>query len=493
MPFFIQLFKMKKTAFLCILSLCLVACNPKEEIIKPPNVVFLLVDDLGWNDLGCYGSAFYETPHIDQLAKEGMRFTDAYASCPVCSPTRASLLTGKYPARLNITDWIPGSNPQNRLLLGTEDKHALPLEEVTLAETLKEAGYQTAFFGKWHLGEKGYFPENQGFDLNKGGHGAGQPASYFYPYKNKHQKWDVPGLENGVDGEYLTDRLTKESIQFIEDNKNNSFLLYLAYYNVHTPIQSKPELISKYKDKKAKLPKNTKLDFLIERDGHTKQQQDNPAYAGMIQSVDESVGSIRQYLSDLGLAENTILIFTSDNGGLTTLPKNRKPPTSVLPLRAGKGWLYEGGIRVPTIINYPKVIAKNTTCTIPITSTDFYPTILELANLPALPQQHSDGKSLVPLLQSQPNFNRNALYWHYPHYHGSMNRPSAAIRIGEYKLIQWFEDGALELYNLTQDIGEQYNLVEQMPEKTLELKKELERWQNDIKALIPTNNQTIIN
>ncbi len=466
------------------------SCGNKNTVAEkktPPNIVFLLVDDLGWNDIGCYGSTFYETPNIDRLAKEGMRFTNAYAACPVCSPTRASILTGKYPARLNITDWIPGSDPQNRQLLGTKDQHELPLAEVTLAEKLKSKGYQTAFFGKWHLGETGYYPEDQGFDLNKGGHWAGQPASYFYPYKNEKKRWDVPGLENGVAGEYLTDRLTQESIQFIETNKANPFLLYLAYYNVHTPIQAKPKLVAKYQRKKAIIPVNNQPDFIAERAANTKQKQDNSAYAGMVQSVDESVGNIMQQLAKLGLSQNTIIVFTSDNGGLTTLPKKRKAPTAVTPLRAGKGWLYEGGIRVPTIMKFDGVIPKNTIADEPIISTDFYPTILDLANLPVLPTQHQDGKSLMPLFTNN-QLSREALYWHFPHYHGSLNRPSAAIRVGGYKLMEWFEDGTLELYNLEADIGERENLVEQLPEKALEMKKQLRAWQEGIGALFPVEN-----
>lgn len=462
------------------------ACGAPQKV--KPNIVFLLVDDLGWNDLTCYGSTFYETPNIDRLAKAGMRFTDAYAACPVCSPTRASILTGKYPTRLNITDWIPGSDPQNRPLLGTKDKHELPLSELTIAERLKEAGYQTAFFGKWHLGEPGFFPEDQGFDLNKGGHWAGQPGSYFYPYKSKRPRWDVPGLAGGEAGEYLTDRLTAESIQFIESNKKQPFLLYLAYYNVHTPIQAKPALVAKYEEKKAGLSNTNQPNFLIERDAQSKQKQDNPAYAGMVQSVDESVGNILEKLDSLGLSDNTIIVFTSDNGGLTTLPTKYTPPTSVVPLRAGKGWLYEGGIRVPAIIKWPNEIKANSLCKTPITSTDFYPTILEMADLTSMPNQHADGQSLVPLLKQQESFSRAALYWHFPHYHGSNNRPSAAIRVGDYKLVEWFEDGSIELYNLKKDISESHNLVEEMPEKTASLKNQLHTWQKEIGALMPEKN-----
>jgi len=471
------------------LAISFSACTQKLNLPKKakPNIVFLLVDDLGWNDVGCYGSTFYETPNIDRLAKKGMRFTNAYAACPVCSPTRASILSGKYPARLNITDWIPGQDPKNKPLLGTKDKHELPLEEVTVAETLKGEGYQTAFLGKWHLGDPGYFPENQGFDLNIGGHWAGHPASYFYPYKNKRERWDVPGLEGGEEGEYLTDRLTNESIKFIEQNKNNPFLLYFAYYNVHTPIQAKPELVDKYERKKVGMTVSAGADFVAEKAAFSKQKQDNPAYAGMVQSVDESVGNILDKLEELGISDNTIIVFTSDNGGLTTLAKKRSP-TSVVPLRAGKGWLYEGGIRVPAIIKWTGEMKGNSLCETPITSTDFYPTILEMMGLSLMPEQHADGQSLVPLLKQKTNFSRDALYWHFPHYHGSTNRPSAAIRAGDYKLIEWFEDGSIELYNLEKDIGEHQNLVKEIPEKAMELKEKLHNWQKDIGALMPTAN-----
>ena len=290
-------------------ALTIPGCSIRANETKP-NFVFFLIDDLGWNDVGCYRSTFYETPNIDRLAKEGMRFTDAYAACPVCSPTRASILTGKYPARLNITDWIPGSDPKNRKLLGTKDLHQLPLEEKTIAEVLKDVGYATGFFGKWHLGDTGYYPEHQGFDVNKGGHWAGAPASYFYPYKNKRKRWDVPGLENGEDDEYLTDRLTDESIQFIDSNKNKQFLLYLSHYAVHTPIQSKPELTEKYRQKSEQIPENENPDYVQERESQSKQKQDNAAYAGMVQSVDESVGNILDILEELQLSNNTVVIFT---------------------------------------------------------------------------------------------------------------------------------------------------------------------------------------
>jgi len=455
---------------------------------KKPNIVFFLIDDMGWTDLTCYGSSFYETPNIDRLATEGMRFTDAYAACPVCSPTRASILTGQYPARLNITDWIPGDDPKNRKLIGPRDLHQLPLKEVTVAEVLKAAGYNTGFFGKWHLGDEGYYPEDQGFDLNKGGHWAGQPASYFYPYKNPRKRWDVPGLEGGKDGEYLTDRLTDESMKFIEQNQDRPFLLYLSHYAVHTPIQSKEALTDKYRAKLGGMDESEIPDYLPERESRSKQNQDNPDYAGMVRSVDESVGRIMEKLADLGLEENTIIIFMSDNGGLSTLPGRRESPTSVVPLRAGKGWLYEGGIREPMIVKWPGVVRAGSVCSEPVTSTDFYPTLLDMAGLKPKPNQHRDGMSLVPLLEGHGQLNRQAIYWHYPHYHGSGHKPAGAVRSGDFKLIEWFEDSSLELYNLKNDIGEKYNLAAAMPEKAAELKQRLQTWRRNINARMPSLN-----
>ena len=462
-------------------------CKQQEEApLSHPNIVFFLIDDLGWNDLTCYGSSFYETPHIDQLASHGTQFMDAYASCPVCSPTRASILTGKYPARLNITDWIPGLDPQNQPLLGTQDLHELPLEEMTMAEVFKQEGYATGFFGKWHLGEPGFFPENQGFDLNIGGHWAGQPASYFYPYKNKRKRWDVPGLVEGMDGEYLTDRLTDEAIEFMESHQNQPFFVYLSHYAVHTPIQSKKELETKYTQKKEFIRSNNVPDYLPERNAQTKQIQDNSAYAGMVESVDESVGKIIKALEELNLKQNTIIVFTSDNGGLTTLPGNRKSPTSVTPLRAGKGWLYEGGIRVPLIFTGPRIKSqKVSTLT---TSTDLFPTLLNLAQLPPRPEFHQDGKDLTSILLDQANDEKRNLYWHFPHYHGSGNRPSAAIRSDRYKLIHWFENDSIELYDLHKDLKERNNLRDSMPQITTKLKEQLTNWQREVKAQFPSKN-----
>ena len=450
---------------------------------KKLNFVFFLIDDLGWTDVGCYGSSFYETPNIDKLASEGMRFTEAYAACPVCSPTRASILAGKYPARLGITQWIGGSNEP------TEYQHYMALEEVTIAEALKSAGYATGFVGKWHLSRRDsesradFYPDRQGFDVNIGGDWSGAPPTYFWPYKKRNRALEEmpPG---GEEGEYLTDRLTDESLKFLEANKERPFLLYLSHYAVHTPIESKEELTNKYRAKAAKMPKTEGPRFVpVYGRYKTRQVQDNPAFAGMVQSVDESVGRVMKKLEELGVADNTVVIFMSDNGGLSTVP--REAPTSNLPLRAGKGWLYEGGIREPMIIKWPGVVRRGSVCREPVTSTDFYPTMLEMAGLPLMPEQHVDGVSLMPLLKNEGKLKRKAIYWHYPHYHGSGNRPSGAVRAGDYKLIEWYEDNSVELYNLRDDMGEKHDLAKEMPEKAAELRSMLGKWRRQMKAKMP--------
>ena len=448
---------------------------------KKLNFVFFLIDDLGWTDLGCYGSKFYETPNINRLAGQGMRFTDAYAACPVCSPTRASIVAGKYPARLGITQWIGGNNRP------TAYRHYLPLEDVTIAEALKEAGYATAFVGKWHLGSKDYYPQHQGFDVNIGGDFSGAPPTYFWPYKNRNRALDELPL-GGEEGEYLTDRLTDESIKFMEANKGKPFLLYLSHYAVHTPVESKPELTEKYKAKAEKLPEHEGPRFApVYGRYKTRMVQDNPAFAGMVHSVDDSVGRVMKKLEELGVADNTVVIFMSDNGGLSTVA--RGGPTCNLPLRAGKGWLYEGGIREPMIIKWPGVVRPGSVCNEPVTSTDFYPTMLEMASLPLKPEQHVDGVSLLPLLKQSGKLKRKAIYWHYPHYHGSGNKPSGAVRAGDYKLIEWYEDNSIELYNLKNDIGEKKDLASRMPEKAAELRRLLHRWLKQTKATVPTPEQ----
>ena len=361
------------------------------KTVAKPNIVFFLVDDLGRQDLGCYGSRFYETPHIDALAASAMRFSDAYSASPVCSPTRASILSGKYPNRVGITRASPEAS--------------LPLSEVTLAEAFKEAGYRTAHMGKWHLqahGEPGrkHFPEAQGFDVNIGGHAKGQPASYFYPYKAKAAKYEknnVPNLEGGREGEFLTDRLTDEAITFMQASEQ-PFLLNLWYYAVHTPVMSKPEKEAKYQKKAAGLGYKSGEELAIaegERWHHSR--QDNPRYAGLVESVDDNVGRVLAALKAMGKSENTIILFTSDNGGLST-GKGKKAPTSCLPLRAGKAWVYEGGIRQPLIVKWPGVTRPGSTSSVPVISTDFYPTLLEMAGLPLRPEQfgHVDQVSYPP-------------------------------------------------------------------------------------------------
>lgn len=465
----------------CSVARCSAAASAPPSATRP-SFVFVLVDDLGWTDLGCYGSSFYETPRLDQLAASGVRFTSAYAACPVCSPTRASIVTGKYPARVGITDWIPGSDPKNRPLLGPRDLHQLPLAEVTIAEALKEAGYATFFAGKWHLGGTGFLPPRQGFDINKGGCRFGSPpGGYYSPYKN-------PQLQDGPKGQYLTDRLTSETIRFMQQHRDVPFLAYLSFYTVHTPIQACRRFLPHYRDKATALPELPEGQAeRREHRGWTKLRQDNPAYASMVHAMDENVGRVLDAIDRLELSGRTIVIFMSDNGGLSTLGR-KWAPTSNVPLRAGKGWCYEGGIREPMIIRGPG-IAAGRVCDAVVTSTDFYPTILELAGLPLRPAQHCDGVSLVPLLKGEAaKLSRPAIFWHYPHYHGSTWAPGAAVRAGDWKLIEFYEDSCVELYNLRNDIGEKHDLATAEPEKTRELTELLHQWQKEVGAKMPRPN-----
>lgn len=473
----------KKIIYLLILSFALFSTCKTKKTPTPsegkPNFLFILVDDMGYKDLGCYGSTFYESPNVDKLASEGALFTNGYAACPVCSPTRASIMTGKYPARLNITDWIPGRqsyiNTDYDKMLSKPFELALPLEEKTIAEALKENGYETFFVGKWHIGEtEEFWPQHQGFDTNIGGWAKGYPrGGYFAPYKN-------PMLEDGPEGEFLTDRLGDECVKFLESRDNNKpFLMYLSFYTVHNPQQGKPEVIEHFKQKAKTMgidqidPFVTDLPWINtnEAQGEWKERfvQSNPVYASMVYSMDENVGKVMKKLEELGLDDNTVVIFTSDNGGLSTAESS---PTSNLPLRAGKGWLYEGGIREPMIIRWPGHVQPGTVIHEPASSTDYYPTILDMAGIAPMPEQHIDGVSLVPLLKREAEtFNRKSLFWHYPHYSNQGDKPGGAVRMGDYKLIKRYEDGSFELYNLTKDIGETRNLIDIEPEKAEELKK----------------------
>ena len=444
-----------------------------------PNVILVLVDDLGWADLGSYGSTFYETPEIDRFASMAMRFTDAYAASPVCSPTRAAIMTGQHPARLHITDWIPGQDPQDRTLRGPQDRHQLGLEYVTLAEALKEKGYSTFFAGKWHLGDEGYFPEDQGFDVNLGGHHRGSPpGGYYSPYNN-------PKLDDGPEGEYLPDRLTDDSIRFIEEHGNEPFFLNLSYYTVHTPIQASERHIDAYEQKLAATsfmgPASEE-----ERLGRTQLHQSNPAYASMVEALDENFGRLWRSIEAQGLAEQTVVIFTSDNGGLATLARQRTAPTANVPLRAGKGWCYEGGIRVPLIIHAPGVTRPGSVSNVPVMSTDLFPTVMSLVS--GDQQDAIDGKNLYAVLSSGANVDREALYWHFPHYHGSAWTPGAAIRVGEWKLIEFYEEDRAELYNLNEDLQERNDLSDQYPEKKEELRELLRKWQESVDAQMPDRN-----
>jgi arylsulfatase A len=424
---------------------------------RPPNIILILVDDLGPTDLSCTGSSFYETPQIDRLAGKGVKFTQAYSACTVCSPTRAAILTGKYPARLHLTDWIEGHKRPAAMLTPPDWTMYLPHEERTLAEALKEAGYRTASIGKWHLGREEHSPETHGFDLNLGGDHRGQPPSYFSPYK-------IPSLPDGPKGEFLTDREAEEAVRFIETNKERPFFLYLSHYAVHTPIQAKPGVIEKYK---AKI-----------RQEHP---QKNAAYAALIESVDDSVGRILRKLDESDLAGNTVVIFTSDNSGLV-------PVTSNAPLRAGKGSAYEGGVRVPLLVFWPGMTVSGSTDSTPVISMDLYPTILEMAGVKPLPQQVIDGADLGPLLKNLGTVSRQALFWHYPHYHPGGATPYSAIREGDFKLLEFLEDGHVELFNLKQDVSETRNLANQMPWKANELKARLLAWRESTGAQMPLPN-----
>ncbi len=466
-----------KKAGLSVASIAVGGCAASQKMRVSgharPNFVFILIDDLGWMDVGCYGSRFYETPHIDKLAREGMRFTNAYAACPVCSPTRVSIMTGKYPARVNLTNYIAGD--RSGKLIGADYLHYMPLEEVTIAEALKAAGYTSACIGKWHLtdGRTPTGPRNQGFDLEI--------------QRNKSGHW----TENN---EYLTDTLTDNAIRFIEKNRDVPFLLYLSHYAVHIPLQAKKELVEKYRARADGLPRIDCKFKVAENQAYSafdktigmRLVQDHRIYAAMIESVDESVGRIMDKLKKLGLEQNTVGIFMSDNGGLCST--NEGAPTSNLPLRAGKGWLYEGGIREPMIIKWPGVTRAGSVCDVAVTSTDFYPTMLEIANLPLRPEQHADGVSLVPLLKGGGALDERPLFWHYPHYGNQGGRPGGAVRMGDYKLIEWYDDFSVELYNLRDDIGEENNLAEKMPEKAGELREMLHSWRELVDAKMPKPN-----
>ncbi|MBI5690582.1 MAG: sulfatase [Verrucomicrobia bacterium] len=474
-----------------ILRFCLWAClaaiataaAPSTASTRPPPIVFFIADDLGQRDLGAYGSTFYETPYLDQLARDGARFTDAYAACPVCSPTRASILTGQWPQRTGITDYIGAPRTAAEWKRNTKSLPAtytdrLSLEAPTIAKALKGVGYATFFAGKWHLGPEGYWPENQGFDVNKGGTDRGGPYGgkrYFSPYEN-------PRLPDGPPGEHLPDRLASEAIRFIEANRDRPFLVYFPFYSVHTPLMAREDLRLKYEAKRRRLGLEARWGREHERD--VRLVQEHAVYAGMVEAMDLAVGKVLSALDRLELRERTLVLFTSDNGGLST---SEGWPTSNLPFRAGKGWMYEGGIREPLIVRWPGVTAPGSVITTPVSSPDFFPTFLEAAGAQPAPGQVLDGKSLVGLLKGKPMPER-ALYWHYPHYGNQGGAPAAAIRRGEWKLIEWLEDNRVELFHLAADPGEQSDLSAREPRRTASLRADLHAWQKEVGARFPTAN-----
>ncbi len=448
-----------------------------------PNFLILLVDDLGWTDLGCYGSDLYETPNIDRLAADGVRFTHGYAACTVCSPTRAALLTGLYPGRTRVTDWIPGHQRPDAPLWPPNWTMRLEHSYTTLAEALGAEGYRTAHVGKWHLMPRlepdammGYAPERHGFEVNVGGNEWGAPGSYFHPYDRGRGRRVYPLPAGGVEGDYLTDRLTDEAERILEEYRNAPFLLYFAYYTVHTPIEAKPEDQARFEPQVDPAMRHR-----------------NPAYAGMLAALDRSVGRLRAKLEQLGLADNTVIVFTGDNGGLDRQgPDGRMGnPTENQPLRAGKGSAYEGGVRTPTIYYWPGVTLPGAVTAEPVITVDVYPTVLEIAGVAGDPDHNGlvDGVSLAGLLRNpDESLGRDALYWHYPHYHAGGATPYSAVRSGDWRLVQFYEDGRIELYNLHDDVGEERDLAETEPEKAAELLAKLNAWRTAVEAQPPRPN-----
>ncbi len=463
--------------------------NPIAENMEQPNVLLIVADDLGYSDLGVNGSSFYDTPNLDELSNHATKFTDGYANCPVCSPSRASIQTGKYPVKTGVTDWIKGrkayqgTTPNDRWIVPDTD-YEMKSEEVTIAERLKEGGYHTAFIGKWHLGEtEEFWPENQGYDINLAGWKMGRPNTgkqingYFSPYGN-------PRLSDGPENEYLPDRLTDETLNIIQAKKGDKpFFVCLSYYLVHGPFQAKEEEIQLYREKREELGVDPTEEFLSNQDwmlaatGNPKNfkeriLQGHPTYAAMVKSLDDNIGRIIQHLKETGQYDNTLIAFISDNGGLST---KEGSPTSNLPLARGKGWMYEGGIRVPFIIKEPHQttgIIKNE----PVTGADLYPTILDYAQISKIDTLDIDGISLKPLLRESASIEARPLFWHYPHYGNQGGNPSSAVRLGDFKLIHDLELDVYELYNVKEDIGETKNLATSHPQKAEELKSLLTNW-----------------
>ena len=466
-----------------------------SEAPKKPNILFFLVDDLGWSDIGCFGSRFHETPNIARLAEEGVRFTNAYAACHVSSPTRASLMTGRYPASIRLTDWLPGRKnwPFQRLLNAPVEQH-LPFEEITVAETLRDNGYATAIIGKWHLGKGDSNPLAHGFDEHIPlGYNEGWPQGYYAPFR-------LNGYE-GEEGEYLTDVMTREATKYIEEHKDGPFFLYMSHFAVHDPIQGRKDPLTRGElDSLVHTKAYQGYRVLPQRTVKIKQHQDNIEFAAMVEAMDESLGVIRRKLEELGIADNTIVIFYSDNGGMAganfgrpdrRIAKDaldRAYATSSLPLRGAKGWMYEGGIRVPMIVCYPGVGRAGTECDVPVISNDFYYTLLDMASVDVPKEKVCEGESIVPLLEGG-KIEKRALYWHFPHYsnHG-MQSPGGAIRYGDYKLLEYFENGTVQLFDLKTDLGEQHDLSAEKPGVVKKLRKMLHAWRESVGASMPEPN-----
>jgi len=464
-------------------SFLAVSCFP-DKVKVPSKVVLVIVDDLGWADLSSNGSSFYETPNIDRFASSSAMFRQFYAASPVCSPTRSSLMTGFHPARIGITNWIGGT--QNGALLQAKNENHLPRQYKTIGEILKEEGFLTAFFGKWHLGRDDHMPSHRGFDSTFAVNRAGQPASYYFPFgRETDHPSNVPDLGKANSDSYLTDLIGDRAAAFIESNRDRSFLSVISFYSVHTPIQGKAELVDIFAEKADSMFASSQSPFVEDKYSRTKLRQDNPSYAAMVNSVDQNFGKIIEALKLSGQYDETLILFTSDNGGLSTLTKNRNlAPTSNTPLRSGKGWMYEGGIRMPLIISSPTIV-DGVVVDVPASSEDLVPSILDLLEISNF--DGFDGWSLEPLLKNERIPDRD-LHWHFPHYHGSGNRPSGAIRSGPYKLLEWFEDDRTELYNIEDDISESMDLATDLPSLKDSLKIKLNQWRSKVGARMPTPN-----
>ncbi|TWU36034.1 sulfatase [Novipirellula artificiosorum] len=473
-PFPVGHFGARLLLVIALFSCCTVVANAVE--FRPPNVVVFLVDDLGYMDIGANNpKSFYETPHVDALADSGMRFTDGYAANPVCSPTRFSLMTGRYPSRVDATNFFSGARS------GKFDpaplNNNMPLDETTLAQVLKSKGYATFFAGKWHLGEtEEYYPQNRGFDINIGGYSKGGPYTgnrYFAPFKNPQMAEESP------EGDHLPDRLARETAKFIDDNHDKPFFAYLAFYSVHTPLMGRADLVEKYKAKAATIEGaefGDEEQVFGDKPRQVRTLQKHAVYAAMVEAMDEAVGKVLGQLEASGVADETIVIFTSDNGGLST---SEGSPTSNLPLRGGKGWVYEGGIREPWIIRYPGMTKPGTLSSQPICSIDLLPTIASAAGVKLA--QEVDGVDLLPLLKGDALPNRS-LFWHYPHYSNQGGFPGGAVREGDFKLVERYEDGRVHLYNLKEDLAERNDLAAQHPERVNEMRERLHGWYQTVDA-----------